>query len=102
MLEGVREWIELGLGHPELASELAPRRYGRLHLAQNLMRARTGDPEVRGHREQRLDRGLGSGFLGDPGLELAHAVGEGIQVEGGCEAPLAAVDVQEAVVAQVV
>ena len=41
-------------------------------------------------------------FFGEPGFGLALPVGKGVDVEGGGEAPVTIVDVQKAVVLQMV
>ena len=102
MFEGLFELIELSAAHAERATGLPPSRHRVLDLPEDLLRSCRRDAEVLDDREQRRHRRLRPRVLGDPRLQLPHALGKRVQVEGRRQAPLAALDVEEAVVEQVV
>jgi len=102
VLERVGELVKFGRAHAEAASHGAPLRHGLLDRPEDLARSRRGNPEIGQHRHERLDRRLGSRILRDPGLQLPGSLRERIDVKGGREPPLTPVDVQEAMVAQMV
>ncbi|MGH7046614.1 MAG: hypothetical protein ACREE2_09550 [Stellaceae bacterium] len=61
-----------------------------------------GSPEIRKCGHQRLDRRLRTGIFRYPCLQLAHPVRERVDVECRRKPPLPAIDMQEAIVAQMI
>lgn len=102
MFESIGEAVEVGAGHAERTSLILPPRDSLLHLCQHLLRACRGDAEVRQDRHQGIDGRLGADLFRDPGLQLAQPLGERIDVEGRRQQPQATIDVEEAVIDQVI
>jgi len=73
-----------------------------MNLPQYGKRLPVVEPEVRRACHQHLHVGDGAVLLGQPGLGLAVLVRERVEVKGGRKAPHAVLDMQEAVVLQVV
>jgi hypothetical protein len=81
---------------------LLPAGHGALHVAQDNPRTLRGDLEVLRDLHQRLQTGDGTGVLRDPGLHLTVTIRKRVHIERRGQTPLPVLNVQEAVVVQVI
>src|SRR3546814_4958810 len=87
MLERLGEGVEFVRTHVQCAAGAAPCRYRALDFANDTARSGSGETAVGGNRHQGIDGCIGAAVFGNPGLELARARGEWIEIESGRESP---------------
>jgi hypothetical protein len=100
MLKSVGELLEPVCGHAESASRRMPSQHGVLHLPKDLPRARQSGNTIGRTSAPRLLPAVR--LLPNPGLQLANSVRERLHIERWREAPLPTIDMQEAMIPQMV